>query len=74
MRYEDLLAAVQILSPSEKARLIEDVSAALRRDLGTVETPQRRSLFGLWEGEDVSAEDIDAARRDMWGDFPREDI
>jgi hypothetical protein len=38
-------------------------------------SPQR-SLKGLWAdlGVDLSAEDIDEARREMWGDFPREDI
>jgi hypothetical protein len=34
------------------------------------------SVGGLCEdlGVDISAEDIDAARREMWGNFPREDI
>ena len=36
----------------------------------------RRSLEGLWADLDVdiSDEDIDSARRDMWGGFPREDL
>jgi hypothetical protein len=35
-----------------------------------------RSIAGLCEdlGSDISAEDIDQARREMWGNFPREDI
>ena len=34
------------------------------------------SIAGLCEdlGIDISAEDIDEARREMWGNFPREDI
>ncbi len=34
----------------------------------------RRSLAGLWQGFDISTEDIEEARREMWGNFPREDI
>ena len=39
-------------------------------------TPPRRSLKGLWAdlGTTITAEDIDEARREMWGNFPREDI
>lgn len=39
--------------------------------------PRRRhSLKGLWAdlGVEVSSEDIDEARREMWGGFPREDV
>lgn len=73
--YEELLVAVKQLSPAEKARLLEDVSAALRHDLTEEEPPKKpkRSLLGLWEGDSVSAEEIDEARREMWGNFPRED-
>jgi len=36
----------------------------------------RRSLMGLWVDLDVkiTREDIDEARREMWGNFPREDF
>ena len=35
-----------------------------------------RSLHGLWAGMgmDITEEDIAEARREMWGNFPREDI
>lgn len=38
--------------------------------------PALKSSFGLWEdlGANISAEDIDEARRAMWGNFPRNDI
>jgi hypothetical protein len=34
------------------------------------------SAAGLWAdlGIDITSEDIDEARREMWGNFPREDI
>lgn len=76
--YDQVLSIASRLSPSEKARLLEDISAALRRELAQAESQEpkqpRRSLYGLWEGLNVSAEDIDEARREMWGNFPREDI
>ena len=75
--YDDALSIAQQLSPNDKARLLEDISAALRRDLIQTETASKkpkRSLLGLWEGVSVSKEDIDEARREMWSNFPREDI
>lgn len=75
--YDDVLSIARQLSPSDKARLLEDISAALRRDLVLPETEKKkpkRSLLGLWEGVSISEEDIDEARREMWGNFPREDI
>ncbi len=35
-----------------------------------------KSLYGLWQdfGIDLSEEEIDAARREMWGAFSRDDI
>ena len=72
--YDDVLSAVQGLPVAEKARLLEAISAALRRDLSPSEPQPKRSLFGLWEGESVSGKDIADARREMWQDFPREDI
>ena len=43
--------------------------------LESLETrPPRRSLFGVWKdkGVNISREDIDEARREMWGNFPRD--
>lgn len=73
--YDEVLNNARQLSPSDKARLLEDISAELRRELAqaTVQKP-RQSLLGLWEGVSISEEDIDEARREMWGNFPREDI
>ena len=36
----------------------------------------RRSLEGLWAdlGIQITEEDIAEARREMWGNFPREDV
>ncbi|GAB5494829.1 MAG: hypothetical protein Phog2KO_50440 [Phototrophicaceae bacterium] len=73
MTYQDIITNAQQLSPPEKARLLAEISASLQQELRT-STQSKRSLLGIWEGLDLSAEDIDAARDEMWGDFPREDI
>lgn len=64
------------LSPLDKVRLVEQVMATLERDLKADDAKPRRSLLGVLAhyGPAPSAEDIDKARREMWGDFPREDI
>lgn len=75
--YDDVLGMAQQLSAADKARLLADISAALQQELAnnTANTTEpTRSLYGLWEGDSVSAEDIDEARREMWSNFPREDI
>jgi len=73
MTYQDILANAQQLSTPEKARLLAEISASLQYELRASAQP-KRSLLGIWEGLDMSAEEIDAARDEMWGDFPREDI
>ena len=37
---------------------------------------KRESLGGLWKdlNVDITNEDIDAIRREMWANFPRDDI
>jgi hypothetical protein len=60
--------------PSEKQRKVLDFVEALRRQHRTQK--RLRSPRGLLAdlGVDISAEDIDEARREMWGNFPRNDI
>ncbi|MFT3881493.1 MAG: hypothetical protein QM703_17730 [Gemmatales bacterium] len=31
-------------------------------------------LFGLFKGHETTEEEIAEARRDLWGEFPREDV
>ncbi len=69
---DDVLRLTEQLSPLDKVRLIEHVAPQLERDLQLL-TP-RRSLRGLWRGLDISADDITAARREAWANFPRRDL
>ncbi len=67
---EEVLDLAQQLSPVDKARLIGQVAPALARELTeTVPVLQpRRSLYGIAAhlGPAPSAEEIDAARGEMW--------
>lgn len=64
------------LSPLDKVRLAERLMATLQDDLSPEQNEPLPSLYGLWANLDVniSSEDIDEARKEMWGNFPREDI
>lgn len=74
--YEEVLSAVQQLTAEDKARLIEEIGAALRRDLTPAKAGLKHSLYGIFAdlGSAPTAEDIDAARHELWERFPREDI
>jgi len=71
--YETVVTLVMQLSRAERARLIAPVAPTLVEESSRLPA---RSLRGILAGSGPapSAEDIDEARREMWGDFPREDI
>ena len=71
---EAVLEGLRALSPEEQAqvlRFIEDLREK-QREAGR----ERRSLEGLWAdlGVHITEEDIAEARREMWGNFPREHL
>jgi hypothetical protein len=76
--FEEVLSLVRQLTPGQKLRLIEAIVPDLEEPLQRSEEGGKplRSLYGLWKdlGVSISAEEIDEARREMWGNFPREDI
>ena len=71
---EEALVVVRHLSPVDKARLIERLAPDIERELKATQQTARKSLRGLWRGLDITEEEIDEARREMWAGFPREDI
>jgi hypothetical protein len=71
---EEVLNLAKRLSSVDKVRLIEHIAPEIERDLVAVQTAPRTSLRGVWQGIDITEEDIAQARREMWGSFPREDI
>jgi hypothetical protein len=68
-----ILEAVRAL-PTEKQQEILHHATRLRRQ--TADKRPLRSVKGLWAdpGISLSAEDLQENQRDMWKDFPREDI
>jgi hypothetical protein len=71
---EEALDLVKQLSPVDKTRLIERIVPDIKRELKAARPTPRKSLRGLWRGLDITEEEIAEARREMWGNFPREDI
>jgi hypothetical protein len=71
---EKALDLAKQLSPVDKARLIERLVPDIERELKAARPAPRKSLRGLWRGLDITKEDIAEVRREMWGNFPREDI
>jgi len=73
---EAVLTAAQKLQPGDKMRLISQLAASLEETLVASAPAPRRSLLGALAhlGPAPSAEEIDDARHEMWGNFPREDL
>ena len=71
---EEALDLVKQLSPLDKARLIQHIVPDIERELKAAAPTPRKSLRGLWRGLGITEQDIADARREMWRDFPREDI
>ena len=67
-----ILDAVRAL-PQDKKKEVLDHAEHLRRQKAQV---PRKTGRGLWADlkVDLSAEEIDEARQQMWKDFPRDDI
>jgi hypothetical protein len=68
-----ILDAVRAL-PAEKQQEVLEHAARLRKEAGG-KTPFK-SVRGLWAdlGVSLSAAEIEDNQRDMWRNFPREDI
>ncbi len=68
------LDSVNLLSTLEKIQLIQKITAQIESELKMKMLKPRKSLRGLWKGLDIKDEEILQARREMWDNFPREDI
>ncbi|MCY7377129.1 MAG: DUF2281 domain-containing protein [Pyrinomonadaceae bacterium] len=68
---EVLMEKVRVLPPSRQQELLDFAEFLEQKE--TVSQP-RRSLEGIWADLDVkiTEEDIAEARKEMWGNFPRE--
>jgi Protein of unknown function (DUF2281) len=56
--------------PADKQQEVLDFASFL----GTKQKRPLKNLYGLWKdlGVSISEEDIAEARKEMWGNFPRE--
>jgi len=70
-----VLEMLRKLPPHERLKVISLALPEIEKSLGKKPRP-RKSLRGLWKGlgPSISADVIDAARREMWQNFPREDV
>jgi len=73
---EQVISLARQLPPLEKIRLIEQMAPEIERDMLSQRPFKRKSLLGLCAdlGPAPTAEEIDEIRREMWADFPRDDI
>lgn len=63
---EQVLKLARQLPLPEKIRLIEKMVPSIQRELRRSNLVQRHSLRGLWRGLDITPDEIDQARREMW--------
>lgn len=74
----DILPLAKQLTPLEKVRLIEEVVPDLEASLEALSTRRvsLQSAYGVCAdlGPAPSSEDLDAIRKEMFKNFPREDV
>lgn len=72
---QDVLEMLRKLPPRERLKVIYQALPEIEQSLSE-NIRAYKSLRGLWKDllPSVSEKDIDDARREMWKDFPREDI
>ena len=72
--FEKVVDLAHRLSVLDKLRLIENLTRDIETCIQSRPIPRRHSLRGLLKGSSISGEEIDQARQEMWGNFPREDL
>ena len=72
---QDVLKMLRQLPPRERLTVIYQALPEIEQSLSE-NVRAYKSLRGLWKDllPSISAEDIDEVRREMWKNFPREDI
>ena len=70
----EIVKLAKQLSPVDKVRLIEQIASDVEQALAVAEPIPLSKLRGMWKDIDITDEDIDEVRREMWANFPRDDI
>ena len=76
MKIQTILEKLQVLPPEKQAEVLDFIDFLIQRTATSPALePPPAPFFGLWFnlGVDLSADDLDAARREQWNGFPRED-
>lgn len=70
---ENIAETAKLLPPDKQEELLEFAELLRQKQ---VRSGHRRSIGGLCEdlGVHISADDIDRARGELWGTFPRDDV
>ena len=70
-----LIGKLRVLPPDKKQEALDFIEFLEKKDRAQAQHP-RRSFEGLWEhlDIDITEKDIEESRREMWGNFPRENI
>jgi hypothetical protein len=70
---QELLERLSTLPPSDQQELLR-LARTLSQRAGAPPAKPWKSLMGAFAGSgiDITEADLDAARRDMWRDFPRD--
>jgi hypothetical protein len=71
---DKVIELLRQLPPRERLRVVVRVLPELEKALIEPTPEPRPPLRGLWRGLNITDEDIEEARRQMWGHFPSEDI
>lgn len=69
---EKVVELLRQLPPRERLRAVARI--LLENVLPEPTSEPRPSLRGLWRGLNITDEDIEEVRREMWGRFPPEDV
>lgn len=69
-----ILGTATLLSMMEKLKLIQQLTTQVESELKLIQKKPRQSLRGLWRGLNISEIKIAEARKEMWGNFPKESI
>lgn len=73
---EEITAKVAALPPEQQRAALQYIESLAAQQQKSSEPQKRQSMLGAFEhlGLDVTSEDIDEVRREMWRNFPREDV
>lgn len=70
---ESIVERVENLSVERQREVLDFAEYLQHKEKSDGKKPSR-SLEGMWKGVDITEEDIDEIRREMWANFPREDF